>query len=155
MSFDMSANIPPNNAIRGTSNGIGSSLRVFSLALYGYTDDCPSHLTMSCSACPAYCKTCDVAPIFHCVECNPGFTLSADQQSCSCSTPMSIASYLCGDFPTGCNIATVLPDNSLSCIACDLSKKLYLDGTVCKCKSGFVFDTNGICQDYCGDGVVI
>ncbi len=97
---------------------------MYALVFYGYTNDCPSHMSMSCSTCPTYCMTCDVASTFHCAECNPGFSLSVDQQSCSCPSPLQILNDLCGDFPVGCTVVQMLSDMSLVCVECDISKQL-------------------------------
>jgi hypothetical protein len=55
LSYDINPTSPPSTDLVGASRVIGNALSIFSLAFYGYSESCPTYLTVGCQTCPQYC----------------------------------------------------------------------------------------------------
>jgi hypothetical protein len=54
-SFGIYPTSPPSTDLEGASRIIGNAVSIFAVTFYGYSESCPTYLTMGCQPCPQYC----------------------------------------------------------------------------------------------------
>ena len=142
----------PNDFFLGGSIFAGSNLfDYFALVMYGSTSICYGY---------RYCLSCYIAPDFNCTQCQKNFVLNAPfntNSSCQCPAPLTIVSGVCDNHQFGCIVVVRLANGTLDCKECDFSKMLILNPRtkLCECKQYYAMDAAFVCQEICGDGVIV
>ena len=142
----------PNDFFLGGSISAGSTLfDYFAFVMYGYTSICFGYRN---------CLSCYTAPDFNCTQCEKNFVLMAPfntNSSCQCPAPLTIVSNVCDNHQFGCIVVVRLSNGTLDCQECDFNKMLILNPTtkLCECKQYYAMDTTFVCQEKCGDGVIV